>query len=232
MKTQTGETIKMGKDIFLFVILFCYFSLINAQTGKDYDKQKAKLTRKVGRQVMESDFVRTVTTNKISFWGDDTGNHGFTSFVGAADGMVMGSLAKYYSYQNYYHGPRGINIRHSSTDSDNISALEIMNVTFADEDGDGALGKRESAQVYFDIINTGDNSLFGIVPVLMANKTRHVRITAAVPIDTLEAESALRYVIELKGDGKRNPGKIKLLLRIKYGKGQYWDVGQFFLGKE
>lgn len=221
----------MRTYVLLCIALFCSSGMVSAQTRKDYDKQKARLGRKMGRQIMESDLVRTVTTNKISFWGDDTGNHGFTSFVGAADGLVMGSLAKYYSYQHYYHGPRGINIRHSSTDSDDISALEIMNVTYADEDGDGALGKRESAQVYFDIINTGNTPLYGIVPVLMANKTRHVRISAAVPVEVLEAESALRYVIELEGDGKRNPGKIKLLLRIKYGKGQYWDVGQFFLGK-
>lgn len=221
----------MRTFVLLCIVLFCSTDLMNAQTRKDYDKQKNKLNRKMGRQIMESDLVRTVTTNKISFWGDDTGNHGFTSFVGAADGLVMGSLAKYYSYQHYYHGPRGINIRHNSTDSDDISALEIMNVTYADEDGDGSLGKRESAQVYFDIINTGDTPLYGIVPVLMSDKTRHVRISTAMPIDTLEAESALRYVIELKGDGKRSPGKIKLLLRIKYGKGQYWDVGQLYLGK-
>ena len=144
----------MRTYVLLCIALFCSSGLVNAQTRKDYDKQKARLGRKMGRQIMESDLVRTVTTNKISFWGDDTGNHGFTSVVGAADGLVMGSLAKYYSYQHYYHGPRGINIRHSSDDSDDISALEIMNVTYADEDGDGARGKRESAQVYFDIINT------------------------------------------------------------------------------
>lgn len=183
----------------------------------------------MGRQMTESDYYRTVSTNKIGYWGEETGNHGFTSFVGAMDGAVIGSLAKYYSYQNYYHGPRGINVRHEKGDSEDISALELTNLTFADEDGDGKLGKNETAQVYFDIINTGQLAIYGITPVLMAHKTKHVRISSPLRIDKLEGESALRYVIEVSGDGKRNPGKLVMLLRIRFGHGQYWDVQQIEL---
>ena len=98
----------MKAFILLCLFLFCPLVLIVAQENKDYEKQGAKLVKKMNRQIMESDLQHTVTTNKISFLGDDTGNHGFRSYVGAMDGVVTGSLAKHYAYQNYYHGKRDI----------------------------------------------------------------------------------------------------------------------------
>ena len=85
-------------------------------------------------------------------------------------------------------------------------------------------------QIYFDLINTGNEPLFGITPILLANKTKHILISDPCIIDTLNAKSALRYVIEISGDGKRNPGNAYLLLRIKYGQQQYADIKEIVLG--
>lgn len=218
----------------LIVILFP-FGFIKSQTLEDYEIQGAKLGRKINRQIGESAYQRTVSNVKISYWGigrwfEETGNHSYTSFVGAMDGMVMGSLAKNYSYQNYYHGDRGIMIRHNLKYSTDISALDIVNITYADDNDDGILSKDEIAEVYFDLINTGDEPIYGITPVLMSDKTKHVHISSPCTIDTLNANSAVRYVIGISGDGKMNPGKLRLLLRIRYGKGDYIDVQQIFLG--
>lgn len=199
-----------------------------------YEIQGAKLGRKIAKQVVQGSFDRTVSVNRSETrWrtshGDNTGNRHFTSFVGAMDGAVIGTLARSYTYQNYYHGKIGINYRKKVGNSSDISALDIANITYADEDGDGALRKDETAQIYFDLINTSDEPLYGIVPVLMADKTRHIIISDPCPIDTLKGQNALRYVIELAGNGKKNPGKIYLMLRIKYGQGQYFDVEQICL---
>ena len=64
----------------------------------------------------------------------------------------------------------------------------------------------------------------------MANKTKHIIISDPCTIDTLNAKSAIRYVIELSGDGKRSLGTAYLLLRINYGQQQYADVKEIVLG--
>lgn len=222
------------KIIICFIALLFSFSYsISAQELTQYEIEGAKLGKKVSRQVVQSSVERTVATNKVegfSWLGNDKGNRRFTSFVGAMDGAVVGSLARNYSYQHYYQGERKINYRKKYDYSNDISALDIANITYADEDNDGLLDKNESAQIYFDLINTSSESLYGIMPVLMANKTKHILISEPCLIDTLKSEHALRYVIELSGDGKEDPGKVSLMLRIKYGQNQYYDVEHIVLG--
>lgn len=222
------------KIIICFIALLFSFSYsISAQELTQYEIEGAKLGKKVSRQVVQSSVERTVATNKVegfSWLGNDKGNRRFTSFVGAMDGAVVGSLARNYSYQHYYQGERKINYRKKYDYSNDISALDITNITYADEDNDGLLDKNESAQIYFDLINTSSESLYGIMPVLMANKTKHILISEPCLIDTLKSEHALRYVIELSGDGKKDPGKVSLMLRIKYGQNQYYDVEHIVLG--
>ena len=111
-----------------------------------------------------------------------------------------------------------------------VTISDYSNITFADENGDGLVGKNEVAQIYFDLINTGDEPLFGITPVIMADKTKHLLISDPAPIDTLDAKSTLRYVVEIAGDQKGNAGKVHLLLRINYGKQQYADIQEIRLG--
>ena len=217
-------------------MLFPIFVYAQDDDLEHYEIAGAKLGRKISRQIRYTAYDRTVVTDKVTildgWWsaGQKTGYHRPFSFVGAMDGVVMGSLAHSYKYQNYYHGPRQFNYRNTKDVSTDISALEIHNITYADEDGDGLLDKEEIAQIYFDIINTGDLPIYGIVPILLANKTKHILISDPCPIDTLNAKSALRYVIELAGDGKKNAGNAYLLLRIKYGQQQNWDVKEICLG--
>lgn len=219
------------------VILLILLPDTFAQTLDDYELQGAKLGRKIGQQISESFYEHTPSNGRVeTLFGltesDYKGNQRLTSFVGAMDGAVVGSLARHYSYQHYYQGNKSINYRKRLTDSNDISTLEIANITYADEDEDGMLSKNEEAQIYFDLINTGEKPLFGITPVLMADKTKHIHISNPYTIDTLEAQHALRYVIILKGDGFRSPGKVKLMLRIKYGQGRYYDVEQIWLGSK
>ena len=217
---------------FIAFLFSCTFP-IGAQEVIQYEIEGAKLGKKVARQVVQSSVERTVATNKVEVFsplGNNKGNRRFTSFVGAMDGAVVGSLARNYSYQHYYQGERKINYRKKLDYSTDISALDIANITYADEDNDGLLDKNETAQVYFDLINTSSEPLYGIMPVLMANKTKHILISEPCLIDTLKSEHALRYVIELSGDGKKNPGKVSLMLRIKYGQNQYYDVEHIVLG--
>lgn len=222
------------KTLFCLIFFLFYYSHYSfAQEIEQYEIEGAKLGKKIARQVRQSSLERTVAINDIetySWLGNDKGNRRFTSFVGAMDGAVVGSLARNYSYQHYYQGEKKINYRKKSENSTDISALDIANITYADEDGDGVLKKDETAQIYFDLINTSSESLYGIMPVLMANKTKHVAISEPCPIDTLKGEHALRYIIELTGDGKKNPGKLSLMLRIKYGQNQYYDVEHIMLG--
>lgn len=225
----------MKKIIWAFIAIFAFTANAMAQDTEHYEIQGAKLGKKIARQVIQSDYEHTVSTNKVTNWygngiGENKGNHRLTSFVGAMDGAVVGTVANNYKYQNYYHGPRDFNYRKTNDKSNDISALEIANITYADEDGDGALGKNETAQIYFDLINTGDEPLYGILPVIMASKTKHVQVSTPCPIDTLEGKHALRYIVEIAGDGKANPGKVYLVLRIKYGQNKYSDVQEIFLG--
>ena len=195
-----------------------------------YEKAGVKLGKKIGRQVKHTNYERTPAQLSIAKWYERN-THLPTAFVGAMDGMVIGSLAKSYKYQNYYHGPVKFNYRKVASHSTDISKLEIANLTYANDSEDMTLDKDGVAQVYFDLINTGDTPLYGITPVLLPNKTKHIIISTPMQIDTLQAQSALRYVIEISGDGKRNPGKIYLMLRIRYGGGQYSDGEEIHLGE-
>ena len=221
-----------------FIVLFSISALFcNAQEEnlEHYEMAGAKLGRKIGRQVIQSNYERTPSVNTARSttglgYGEVSGYHKPFSFVGAMDGAVIGSLARNYTYQNYYHGPRQFNYRKKQTNSTDISKLEIANITFADDNEDGMISKDEVAQIYFDLINTGDEPLYGITPVILANKTKHLLISDPVAIDTLNANNALRYIIEVAGDGKKNPGNVYLLLRIKYGLQQYCDIQEIRLG--
>lgn len=218
------------------IILTCTTLFLSANAfGQEvvmYDVDGAKIGQKIGNQIGYTEMEREhVTLGVQTPYGVEFHHRkGLTSFVGAMDGMVMGSLAYSYKYQNYYHGEVNFNYRKPKNISTDISAIEVTNITYADDNNDGCLSKDEFGQIYFDIINTGDKPLFGIVPVLLANKTKHVLIAKPLSIDTLQAHSALRYVIELSGDGERDPGKVDLLLRVRYGDNQHWDVGQIILG--
>ncbi len=211
----------------LFVMLYT-FSFAQSDSLEHYEITGAKLGRKIDRQISQADYERTVSQWKNPY--DRTGNHRPFSFVGAMDGAVVGSLAYSYKYQNYYHGPRKFNYRKKKENSTDISSLEIANITFADEDGNGIIKKDEVAQVYFDIINTGEKPLYGLIPVLMASDTKHIVISEPCPIDTLNSKSALRYVIEIAGDNKKDIKKNHLLLRINYGQQQYVDITEIEIG--
>lgn len=222
---------KLFASFFAFVCIS--LTTLVAQESTSYEIEGAKLGRKMGRQITQSSIERTVAVNNIenlSIMENNKGNRRFTSFVGAMDGAVIASLAKRYSYQYVYQGENKINYRNRGEYSTDISGLEITNVTYADENLDGSLDKDETAQVYFDLLNTSSEPLYGIMPVLMANKTKHIMISEPCPIDTLKNDHAVRYVIEIAGDGKKNPGKTSLVLRIKYGKNQYQDVRHIVLG--
>ena len=228
---------KFQKRLIIFLLFWipCISYSQEFQDLEKYEIQGAKLGKKIARQVKQANFEKTVTTNKVESWhgygyGDNKGNHRLTSFVGAMDGAVVGSLARNYTYQNYYHGERAFNYRKPKQNSSDITALDIANITYADEDGDGALGKDESAQIYFDLINPGEEPLYGITPVLMPNKTKHIQISTPSVIDSLQGKHALRYIIEMQGDGKANPGNLQLVLRIKYGQANYSDVEVIGLG--
>lgn len=144
------------KTIIFYVFLLACSLSITAQNTEQYEIEGAKLGKKVARQVVQNSIERTVATKKVesySWLGNNKGNRRLTSFVGAMDGAVVGSLARSYSYQNYYQGERKLNYRKKSEYSSDISALDIANITYADEDNDGSLGKDETAQLYFDLIN-------------------------------------------------------------------------------
>lgn len=234
MKIQNGNMkLKNGLIFFLSFgspfISYCQ----EFKNPEEYEIQGANLRKKVVDQINYSDFERTATPYRVEFWhdnGDYKSKHRLTSHVGPMDGVVMGSVAYNYTYQNYYQGKRSFNYRKPNQYSSDISALEIVNITYADDNGDGVLEKDEFAQIYFDLINTGDEPLYGIMPVLIANKTKHIKISTPCVVDTLLGKHALRYIIEMEGDGKTNPGKLQLLLRIKYGQAQYADVVVIGLG--
>lgn len=192
------------------------FSILCVAQPKQKSVVESDVSHNYKRAVRES-FYKEL--NNLS--GLEEGYHGFID-VGYTFGVG--------AYQNYYHGERAFNYRKPKQNSSDITALDIANITYADEDGDGALEKDESAQIYFDLINTGEEPLYGITPVLMPNKTKHIQISTPCIIDSLQGKHALRYIIEMQGDGKTNPGNLQLVLRIKYGQANYSDVEVIGLG--
>lgn len=147
-----------------------------------------------------------------------------TSFINAMTGAAMGSLARYYDYQNYYQGPRSFNYRRKTNYSTDITCIEISNITYADENGDGALSSGENAQLYFDVINTSEKPFYGLMPIVLSYKTKHIFISDPIRIDTIQGKRALRYVTEVCADKSIPNGTAFLKISLHYGQGQNVDI--------
>lgn len=152
-----------------------------------------------------------------------------TSFINSMTGTAVGSLAHHYSYQNYYQGPRAFNYRYKSNYSTNIGSIELANITYADENGDGALSSEENAQIYFDVINTSEEPFYGLMPVIVPYKTKKVFISDPIRIDTIQGNKALRYVVEIAAGKSLPNGTAFLKLSLHYGHNQSWDVQEIYI---
>lgn len=182
-----------------------------------YEITGAKIGEKVIRLVNQSAFDK-------EYMKDSPVRYRPTSFIGAMTGTVTGSLARYYGYQYYYQGPRSLNYRRKSEYSTDISAVEISDIIYADENGDGILSSGENAQIYFDIINTGDEPIFGLLPIVLSYKTKKIQVSDPIRIDTLEAQKALRYVAEIVADKSIPNGKAYFKIHLHYGQDQNADI--------
>lgn len=147
-----------------------------------------------------------------------------TSFINATTGVAMGSLARYYDYQNYYQGPHSFNYRRKNHFSTDISCIEISNITYADENGDGVLSSGENAQLYFDVINTSEEPFYGLMPVVLSYKTKRIFISDPIRIDTIQGKRALRYVAEICADKSIPNGTAFLKISLHYGQDQNIDI--------
>lgn len=204
-------------NVFTFIILSFLGALaVCAQERQDV-LSGAIVGEKIAHLQDQSEFDR-------EYMKDSPVKYRPTSFINAMTGTAMGSLAHYYGYQNYYQGPRSFNYRRKSNYSTDISRIEIANITYADENGDGELSSRENAQIYFDVINTSNEPFFGLMPVVISYKTKNIFISDPIRIDTIQGQKALRYVVEIYGDKSISCGKAYLKLSLHYGQDQNADI--------
>lgn len=206
----------MYKVFALIVLPFLGALTVCAQERQDV-LSGAIIGEKVANLQGQSEFDR-------EYMKDNPVKYRPTSFINAMTGTAMGSLAHYYGYQNYYQGPRSFNYRRKTNYSTDISCIEIANITYADENGDGKLSSKESAQIYFDIINTSEEPFYGLMPVVVSYKTKHLFISDPIRIDTIQGQKALRYVVEIYGDKSIPNGMAYLKLCLHYGQDQSVDV--------
>ena len=96
--------------------------------------------------------------------------------------------------------------------------IEISNVVFADEDGDGSIGSGEKCKLSFDIINRSSSTIYSINPtVLEVSGNSRIYISQTISIESIESGKGLKYIATISGDEKLKDGSAILRLAVVQG---------------
>lgn len=96
------------------------------------------------------------------------------------------------------------------------TSVEIRNITFTDQNGDGMLSRNEVCRVSFEIINKERNTIYNITPEVMEmSGNSHIYISQGITVESIGSGNGVRYTASVAGDNKIKNGTITLKLSAK-----------------
>lgn len=96
--------------------------------------------------------------------------------------------------------------------------LEIRNVHFVDDSGDGVLKAGETGKLVLEIYNRSQHPVMNIVPtVAEAAANRYVYISPSILVESIGPGQGIRYTASIKADRKIKDGEIKLMVSAMRG---------------
>lgn len=96
--------------------------------------------------------------------------------------------------------------------------LEIRNVHFVDDSGDGTLKAGEMGKLTFEIYNHSQHPALGIVPtVVEAEQNRYIYISPSILVESISPGQGIRYTASIKADRKIKDGEARLMVSAMRG---------------
>lgn len=98
----------------------------------------------------------------------------------------------------------------AATDADR---LEIRNVRFADDSGDGKLQAGEEGRLSFEIYNHSQHTALAIVPTVEeADANKYIYISPSILVESIAPGQGIRYTAAIKADRRIKDGTARLMV--------------------
>ena len=96
--------------------------------------------------------------------------------------------------------------------------IEVRNISFADAGGDGALSRRESAKVSFEVMNFGGVTLYDVHPMVVESTgNKHVHVSPPLRVESIAPGRGVRYTATVFADSRLKDGEAVLRLGVVQG---------------
>ena len=96
--------------------------------------------------------------------------------------------------------------------------IEVRNISFADAGGDGALSRRESAKVSFEVMNFSGVTLYDVHPMVVESTgNKHVHVSPPLRVESIAPGRGVRYTATVFADSRLKDGEAVLRLGVVQG---------------
>lgn len=96
--------------------------------------------------------------------------------------------------------------------------IEVRNISFADAGGDGALSRRESAKVSFEVMNHVGVTLYDVHPMVVeVTGNKHIHVSPPLRVESIAPGRGVRYTATVFADSRLKDGEAVLRLAVVQG---------------
>ncbi len=96
--------------------------------------------------------------------------------------------------------------------------IVVRNVTFADGNGDGALSRRESGKVTFEVMNNSGVTIYDVNPIVVETTgNKHIHISPPVRVGSIAPGRGVRYTATVYADSRVKDGMIAIKVAVVQG---------------
>jgi len=159
--------------------------------------------------------------------------HAVGTVVGMATGAVMGAAASKSIEDNQsgtYRTQRAKSSNYGYEDDveysrsrvysgsahSNWSNIDIRNIQYSDANDNHVLEAGETANISFEIYNTGSEALYDVAPQITCN-TKHVQVSPTAIVSTIEPGQGVRYRAAVAGGNRLKDGEAAF--QVSFGSG-------------
>ncbi len=107
-------------------------------------------------------------------------------------------------------------------------SLVVRNARFVDGNQDGVLSAGEVSKIIFEVVNTGQKTLFDVVPtVVETTGNRYISISPSIHIEKIEPGRGIRYTALVRADHRLRKGSARFCVSVLQGNHSVSKVSVF-----
>lgn len=98
------------------------------------------------------------------------------------------------------------------------SLVEVRNVSFVDDNGDGVITAGEVSKVSFEIMNRSDIELYDVQPtVIETTGNKHIHVSPGLHVESIAPHKGVRYTATVAADKRLKDGQAVLKVAVAQG---------------